>query len=123
GNGGAAALDPCARRERSLAALVAVACAIVVTAARVYLLYHSTEQVVVGAALGVALGVGWHALVQQVLGHRLVAALVDSRVGRMLRLRDASGLGDVLQIEYETISAARERALAARRRQAKAARD
>lgn len=88
-------------------ALGVVAGAAVVCFGRVYLQYHTPLQVLAGAALGSLCGAAWFAAV-----HRLLAPLVfpwieSWRLSKLLLIRDASAVDDLLLLEYEALMAAR----------------
>ena len=95
--------------QRVAATACAALAAACVALSRLYLHVHTTRQVAVGSALGVALGLLWFALVEGV--RPAFAWLAESALGRALRLRDCSDV-DVLTLEYEAVAAA---AAAARR--------
>ena len=85
----------------------ALAGAAAVAGARVYLHYHSPPQVGVGAGVGAAGGLLWHAVTEALLRPRF-AGVAGSAAGRWLRLRDCSEV-DVQRVEYEaTVRAAEE---------------
>ena len=83
-----------------VACWASVAC---VGASRLYLHYHTTKQVAVGGALGVALATVWYAGVERL--RPAFAALAASPVGRWLRIRDCSEV-DTLLVEYAAVAAA-----------------
>ncbi len=76
-----------ARRLWAAAEVLALgALAALVALSRVHLGYHSTEQVLAGAALGLALAVAWHMRLAPAL-ERLLAGLPHTLVGRLLLLQ------------------------------------
>lgn len=89
---------------RAALAGAALALAAAVAAARVYLHYHTLEQVAVGGALGAALGAAWFAATEVLLRPHY-AALAGLPLARWLRVRDCSSV-DVLRVEYEATTAA-----------------
>jgi len=105
-----------ARARAAAAAAAALAAAAAVGASRVYLHYHSVEQVVAGWAVGAAAGTAWAALVDGALRPHF-ARLAATPLARTCGVRDASVV-DVLRIEYEAVVAAA--AAAARRGGARA---
>jgi dolichyldiphosphatase len=96
-------------REPSLLCRLALAAgalagAAAVAGARVYLHYHTAEQVAVGGALGAALGAAWFAATEALLRPHF-AALAATPLARWLRVRDCSAV-DVLRVEYEAVAGA-----------------
>lgn len=85
--------------ERLLAAVVAVALAGACAASRVYLGYHTTEQVLVGLVVGAGCGGAWFAFTEAVLVRRF-ADWADTALARALRMRDCSWLPDVIEAEW-----------------------
>lgn len=67
---------------------------------RVYLGYHTTNQVVIGVGVGAAGGTGWYWLMERVL-RPWFPWVCSTRVARMLRLRDAGHHEDVDRVRYE----------------------
>ncbi|TPX53342.1 hypothetical protein SeMB42_g00819 [Synchytrium endobioticum] len=67
--------------------------------------YHTQWQVVIGAVLGVIVGVHWHLMVGRVLLPFLVDRLdiLEWRVSRYFMIRDTRRIPDVLQLEYDAI--------------------
>lgn len=90
-----------ARLWRAVAALGVQALATIVIASRVYLLYHSVAQVVVGAAVGCAAGGAWFAAVELWMRPQF-AAWASSSLGRLLLFRDCTGV-NVAIAEYEAV--------------------
>jgi hypothetical protein len=78
-----------------------VAAAVGVAFARVYLGYHYLDQVVVGAALGLALGGAWYVAVAAVLRPVFKRWLEPSALCRFFYLRDNAHVPNILQREYE----------------------
>lgn len=73
--------------------------AVVVMYSRVYLLYHSWAQVVVGALLGITLGSTWFAVVHLTLSP-LFPSLAALSVCELLMIRDTSLIPNILWFEY-----------------------
>lgn len=95
------------RRGRAAAhgaAVVALVTAAAVGASRVYLRYHSMEQVAVGWVVGAAAGAAWAALIDAVARPHF-ARITAAPLARGCGVRDASRV-DVLRIEYEAVVAA-----------------
>jgi len=74
----------------------------VVTYSRVYLGYHTLNQVVWGAAIGSVVSLIWFVLTQFVFAP-LFPMFVHSKLGEFFMIRDSSLIPDVLWFEY-TIS-------------------
>ena len=98
---------------RALLAAAGLALAAAVAASRVLLGYHTASQVVAGAAIGAALGLGFFGAVELALRPRF-AAVAAWPACVWLRVRDCSEV-DVMQVEYEAVVAAAAEAAAARR--------
>jgi dolichyldiphosphatase len=86
--------------ERVFFSLATVLGAALVCVSRLYLHVHTTRQVLVGASLGVSLGVLWFFLVEVI---RPAFAWVEATsLARFFRLRDCSAC-DTLTLEYEAV--------------------
>ena len=68
---------------------------------RVYLLYHTKEQVIVGAIVGTVVGITCCTAERFVLQPHVNPMIVQSWIGRMLCLKDNLLREDVLKEEYE----------------------
>uniref|UniRef100_A0A2P2I2I9 Dolichyldiphosphatase n=2 Tax=Hirondellea gigas TaxID=1518452 RepID=A0A2P2I2I9_9CRUS len=79
--------------------LSVVVMAALVMYSRVYLLYHSWAQVLVGAVLGVVLGVSWFAVVHLLLSP-FFPIVVSMSVFELLMIRDTSLIPNILWFEY-----------------------
>ena len=68
---------------------------------RVYLHYHTTFQVVVGAFVGIALGIGWYYFVNY---HfiKFVPYLIEHPLAKFFLVRDYSAIPHLLRFQYET---------------------
>ena len=93
-----------ARAWRVLAVLASLALALIVAVSRVYLAYHTPEQVIVGLLVGLAVAVPYYALVQGP-GRRLFRALAASRLGHWAALRDSSDVPHVQAFERDAVAA------------------
>ena len=80
--------------------------AVVTMYSRVYLGYHTVAQVFAGAALGAVVGGSWFWVVNSVL-YRYFEVIEESKLGRMLCVKDTSHIPDVLKFEYDNARAAR----------------
>lgn len=96
---GAASRLVSAAEQLLLAALAAG-----VAASRVYLGYHSTDQVLAGAAFGTAFGIAWHGLTAALapLYPRVAAAWPLAQLG----VKDTYGCGEPLLLEQQAHTAA-----------------
>lgn len=74
---------------------------------RVYLGYHTVDQVVAGYCVGLGLGAAWHAVTEAYLRPRF-ASVTRWSVARALLVRDCSDV-NVLQAEYAAVTATRPR--------------
>ena len=77
-----------------------VAVALAVIYGRVYLYYHTVEQVVYGAAFGSLCAAAWFALTHWVLSPALFPYLASTRAGEFLLLRDLTDIPHVVWFEY-----------------------
>lgn len=78
----------------------------VVGYSRVYLVYHTPAQVLVGCLVGTVSGTGWYALMATVLAPWF-GAVEEWGISRLLLLRDSSPLDDVFLLEYNATRAAK----------------
>ena len=69
---------------------------------RVYLMYHTTGQVVVGALMGALLGVIWYYVTNRVISH-INRALLHSNMSKHFCVRTLSHLEDATQFEYDIV--------------------
>ncbi|XP_018006844.1 dolichyldiphosphatase 1 [Hyalella azteca] len=74
-------------------------CLIVSYVSRVYLLYHSWAQVIVGSVLGAVLGVGWFFIVHVHLTP-LFPQIASWSICELLMIRDTSLIPNILWFEY-----------------------
>ncbi|XP_012548513.1 dolichyldiphosphatase 1-like [Bombyx mandarina] len=72
-----------------------------VSIGRVYLHYHTTSQVVVGAIVGIMFATIWFALVHRVFTP-LFPQIVALKISEMLMIRDTTLIPNVLWFEYTT---------------------
>ena len=86
-------------RELLGAAVVALAAA--VAGSRVYLGYHSADQVCAGLGFGSVFAAGWIEAYGRLLRPRLGGWVRDSPVCRYLLVRDCAHVADVLQVDYD----------------------
>ncbi|KAJ9184264.1 hypothetical protein P3X46_004008 [Hevea brasiliensis] len=73
---------------------------------RVYLGYHTVQQVFSGAILGILLGAVWFWIVNYKLFY-FFPVIEESRLGKMLYVKDTSHIQNVLEFEYENARRAR----------------
>lgn len=96
-----------------LVAVGLITAAVIVMYSRVYLLYHSWAQVLLGAVVGVVLGCGWF-MVVHILFTPLFPTVASWSVCERLMIRDTSLIPNILWFEYthaRTESRARNRKL------------
>ena len=91
-----------ARSWRVILSVAVHAGAALVMLSRVYLGYHTLEQVVIGYAVGLCLGAVWHVTVEGLMRPRF-AAIARWGVARWLLIRDCSNV-NVLSVEYDATS-------------------
>ncbi|OWZ24348.1 Dolichyldiphosphatase [Phytophthora megakarya] len=91
------------RLEQWFTIFSAIAAAVLTCYSRIHLNYHSTDQVVVGAAFGVLTGVVWYALVAAVSSW-LFPAVAESCIGKFFYVRDISHITDLTVYQHEVCS-------------------
>lgn len=74
--------------ERSLLSLASLICAAAVATSRIYLSYHTPKQVLVGVAAGAVFAVFWFAVCTWARSTGWIGWGLESRVARMVRMRD-----------------------------------
>ena len=77
-----------------------IAVAVTVIYGRVYLYYHTVEQVVYGAAFGSLYAVAWFAVTHWVLSPALFPYLASTRAAEFFLLRDLTDIPHVVWFEY-----------------------
>ena len=77
-----------------------LAVAVTVVYGRVYLYYHTVEQVVYGAAFGSLCAVAWFAVTHWVLSPALFPYLASTRAAEFFLLRDLTDIPHVVWFEY-----------------------
>ena len=77
-----------------------IAVAVTVIYGRVYLYYHTVEQVVYGAAFGSLCAVAWFAVTHWVLSPALFPYLASTRAAEFFLLRDLTDIPHVVWFEY-----------------------
>ncbi|KAG1708584.1 hypothetical protein DVH05_022212 [Phytophthora capsici] len=91
------------RLEQWLTIFGAIATAALTCYSRIHLNYHSTDQVVVGVAVGALTGAVWYALVAAV-SPTLFPLLAESRVAKFFYVRDISHISDLTVYQHEMCS-------------------
>lgn len=89
------------RLEHGLTILCAIIVAVLTCYSRIHLNYHSVDQVAVGVVFGVITGVLWYALVAS-MSPWLFPLVVESRVAKLLYVRDISHIQDLTVFQYES---------------------
>jgi dolichyldiphosphatase len=74
---------------------LAVSCAAAVAYSRVYLRYHTVEQVIIGGLLGVACGTAWRGATVKWFAPSLFPALEQTRIAAAFHFHDASHVDNV----------------------------
>lgn len=89
--------------EKIVRGLVIALCTMVtalVCYGRIYLLYHTVSQVVVGATIGAAFGVLWFLFVHVILTPYVFPRVVSWKISELLLIRDTSLIPNILFFEY-----------------------
>lgn len=79
---------PATLPQRILLSICALLGAAAVVASRVYLNYHTTKQVLVGCAAGTTIALGWFGATTLLRRSGWLEWGLDTRLARMVRLRD-----------------------------------
>ena len=87
--------------------VAALSLAVVVSMSRVYLMYHTAEQVAVGAIAGAALGSLWFFFTERALVPAVFPWVASTGPARFFLVRDCTACPDVLRAEYEATGATR----------------
>lgn len=88
--------------ERASRALLVLSCwsmAVLVSVGRTYLLYHTTQQVVAGALIGIVCGVVWFAVTHLLLA-QFFPYVVSWKFSEFFMLRDTTLIPNILWFEY-----------------------
>lgn len=92
---------PWSYAERAAAAVFVLGVAALVAWSRVYLGYHTVNQVLVGCLAGSACAVAWYAVTAFARSTGLLALALDSPFARGLRVRDLVVSEDLCQAGWE----------------------
>lgn len=92
---------PWSYAERAAAAVFVLGVAALVAWSRVYLGYHTVNQVLVGCLAGAVCAVAWYAATAAARGYGLLAWALESPVARGLRVRDLVVSEDLCQAGWE----------------------
>ena len=87
--------------------MLAVMCAVAVAYSRVYLLYHTIEQVVVGGVLGVTCAVLWRAVTIKWFAPSVFPALEATALAKRFHFHDASHVDNIFAASAELARKAR----------------
>ncbi|CAG0883014.1 unnamed protein product [Cyprideis torosa] len=87
-----------------LASVISLLVAILVCVGRVYLQYHTLNQVLVGSVLGATLGAGWFGLLQGAVGPFIFPRLASWPVAQALLVRDTSSIPHLLSTEHQLLT-------------------
>ncbi|KAA3677319.1 dolichyldiphosphatase [Paragonimus westermani] len=89
----------CRPKIRLLLYIASVVTGALTCYSRLYLLYHTTEQIVIGLVMGLFLALGWFPLVHSVLTP-LFPRICNLFIGRVLMLQDFTRIPNVFLFEY-----------------------
>jgi dolichyldiphosphatase len=67
---------------------------------RLYLMYHTLSQVIVGSIVGLVTGLVWFVFVHAVLTPYVFPKIVSWRISELLLIRDTSLIPNILFFEY-----------------------
>ena len=85
--------------RKHIIALPSLGAAILVACSRIYLYYHSLEQVFVGLIIGGICGICWFYLVENCF-MPCCQCLVNTKLAEYFLIRDSSSIPDILWFEY-----------------------
>ncbi|CAO3617602.1 unnamed protein product [Cunninghamella blakesleeana] len=74
---------------------------VMVCQSRVYLGYHTLEQVMVGSSVGVIFGFIWYQLMELIRGFGFIDRLIDTSLAKWIYLRDMRQIDNVIEWEYQ----------------------
>ncbi|CAH8462337.1 unnamed protein product [Heterobilharzia americana] len=89
----------CCRETKGLIFLIFLLLTVVVCYSRVYLLYHTFSQVLVGVTVGGVSAVIWFLLVQHIVTP-IFPWISDSWIGHLLMLQDFTHINNIVKFEY-----------------------
>ncbi|CAO3621461.1 unnamed protein product [Mucor fragilis] len=84
-----------------LTSLAMFALAALVSISRIYLGYHTLNQVIVGSLVGIVFGSAWYGFVNLLHQTNCINRILDTWVARKLYLRDMSNVENVARWDYE----------------------
>lgn len=90
---------PFERASRVLLVIFCWSLALVVSFGRTYLLYHTTQQVVAGAAIGIVFGIIWFTVTHLLLT-QFFPYIVSWKFSEFFMLRDTTLIPNILWFEY-----------------------
>ncbi|CAO3700541.1 unnamed protein product [Rhizopus stolonifer] len=85
---------------KSLSSLAMITLALLVSISRVYLGYHTVNQVIVGSLAGSFFGLFWYAIVNKLYSSKWIDFIVDSSLAKRIYLRDSRSIDNVAKWEY-----------------------
>lgn len=68
---------------------------------RVYLGYHTLNQVIAGSCIGTCFGICWFALVQLIYSTGIIDTIIDSPLAKIIYLKDMRMIDNVVEWEYQ----------------------
>ncbi|KAI8890592.1 PAP2 domain protein [Backusella circina FSU 941] len=86
---------------KHLVCLAMYALAVLVSLSRIYLGYHTLNQVLAGSSVGVLFGCVWYGITCYCYASGLVDFILELNISKKLYLRDMSHLDNVAKWEYE----------------------
>lgn len=75
--------------------------AILVAASRIYLGYHTLNQVLVGSMVGIGYGGLWYCLTRWLHSMGLIKWVINLSIAKKMYLRDMSTVRNIAKWEYE----------------------
>jgi len=85
--------------RRHVIALSAIGAAVLVSCSRIYLYYHTLEQVFIGLIIGAVYGLLWFYVVEKLI-MPYSQNLVNTKLAEFFLIRDSSSIPDILWFEY-----------------------
>lgn len=77
------------------------ALAILVAVSRIYLGYHTLNQVIIGSLVGISFGLFWYSTTKFLHSHGIIDYILDLSISQKLYIRDMGIVDNVARYEYE----------------------
>jgi len=88
---------------RHIIFLIVLISSIMVCLSRVYLGYHSREQVLIGSAIGMIVGILWYSIADPITVKYLFPSIKNNPIVKFCLIRDSSSVKDIIRFEYVNV--------------------